>query len=269
MKKTFFSIIFLCLLLPIPSLAEIKPLQILQQLKSGDYAAINKIISSQQHAYETGKSNELDILMTMNTFHSSNEGLQEQLDKWVTHNPDAYPAYLARGSHYVHIASLHRGTKLGKNTHPQQIADMRRYHARALEDFNTALSINRKLMYAYSMLIRIATSSGTWRDIVHLSQDALKIDPASYLVHRQVMFRFQPKWGGSTKAINKWLEQKIKPQIKTNPLLKTLLGYPDYIKAETQRFNKNNLRLAENYYSRAVTASDGDYNVLFLDERGR
>lgn len=268
MKRLFLSVLLVSLLAPLPGYAAIPPAHLLLQLKTGDYAGLDKLITSQQYAYETSARNEIEILQTLNTFQSSNDGLEEQLNKWVAHNPDSYPAYLARGSHYVHIASLLRGTKLGKNTHKQQFSNMRRYHARALEDFNTALSFNPKLMYAYSMLIRIATSSGTWADIGQLADDGLKVDPASYLVHRQIMFKFQPKWGGSTTAIKKWIELKIKPQLKNNSLLQALLGYPDYVKAETQRFKKKNLKLAESYYSKAVNNSTGDYNVLFLFERG-
>lgn len=268
MKRIFLSLLFLYLLAPLPGYAVTPPAHLLQQLKAGDYASLDRLITSQQYAYETGARNELEILQTLNTFHSSNDGLEGLLNKWVAHNPDTYPAYLARGSHYVHIAGLLRGTKFANKTSKQQFANMRRYHNRALEDFNTALSLNPKLMYAYSMLIRIATSSGTERDIYRLSHDALQIDPSSYLVHRQVMFKLQPKWGGSTKRINKWLVQKIKPQLRNNPLLKALLGYPEYLHAEKLRYKNKQPEQATEFYTQAVTASDGNYNVLFLLERG-
>lgn len=267
MKRIFLSLIFLYLLSPLPGYAVAPPMQLLQQLKDSNYAALDEFISTQQRAYEAGTNNELVILQTLNPFQSSNEGLEEQLDKWVADNPDAYPAYLARGSYYTHIAGLHRGAKSSDDTHAQQFANMRRYHDRAREDFNIALSINNKLMYAYGMLIRIAASSGTWEDVYRLADASLEIDPASYLVHRYIMFKFQPKWGGSMKAINKWLKLKIKPHAKKNPLLKALFGYPDYIRAE-RLCSKKKYKQAEYYFDKSVAASDGGYNVLFLQERG-
>lgn len=266
MKVFSVFLLFILAFTTYPSYSAPSRLEILHLLKDGKYKALDKIIKTQQYEYERGAKNELDIMMTLNAFHSSNAGLEAQLDKWVANNPNSYPAYLARGSHYVHIAGLHRGAKYARETKKEQIANLRKYHAGAYEDFNTALSYRPKLMFAYGMLIRVATSSGTWDDINKLANDGLKIDPASYLIHRQMLFKLQPKWGGSKKALNRWLDEFVKPQLKVNPLLKALLGYPDFIVADV---NRNKYKFAEKHYTKAVVASSGNYNAVFLRSRGR
>jgi len=249
------------------SLAALTPPDILNLLADNNYSALDRIIIAQQKLHENGINNEKAILLTLDAFHSSNDGIEKQLNRWVANNPKAYPAYLARGAHYVHIASLHRGAKFSKDTKKQQFVRMANYHKRAIKDFGKALNLNRKLLYAYSMLVRVATSSGSWADIVKLSDAGLGVDPASYLMHRQIMFKFQPKWGGYKGFIDSWLELKIKPHLKKNPLLKTLFGYPDYILADKMN-RKNKFIKSEQYFNDSIEKSSSDYNVLFLENRG-
>lgn len=249
------------------ALAALTPPDILNLLAAKNYSALDRIIIAQQKLHENGINNEKTILFTLNAFHSSNEGLEEQLNSWIAHKPEAYPAYLARGSHYVHIAGLHRGAKFAKDTTKSQFSRMADYHKRAIKDLGKVLLINRKVLYAYSMLVRVATSSGSWTDIVKLSDAGLSIDPTSYLIHRQIMFKFQPKWGGYKGSIDSWLELKVKPYLKKNPLLKTLFGYPDYIRAEKLN-RKKDFKKAEKYFNQSIEKSSSDYNVLFLEKRG-
>ena len=239
------------------ALSALTPPDILNFLAAKNYSALDRIIIAQQKLHENGINNEKTILFTLNAFHSSNEGLEEQLNNWVAHKPEAYPAYLARGSYYVHIAGLHRGAEFAKDTTKSQFSRMADYHKLAIKDLEKVLLINCKVLYAYSMLIRVATSSGSLTDIVKLSDAGLSVDPTSYLVHRQIMFKFQPKWGGYKGSIDSWLDLKVKPHLKKNPLLKTLFGYPDYIRAEKLN-SKKDYKKAEKFFNQSIEKSSSD-----------
>lgn len=265
MKRNFLLVIIL-LLYSLTCHAVPTPKEILQNLKLGKFQTLNRLIKSQQYAYERGARNELEISRTMDSFQSSNDGVEEQLNKWVAQYPEDYPAYLARGSYFVHIAALHRGEKYISETKAEQIKNLRRYHAAAFEDFNKVLSIRPRAIYAYSMLLRINASTGSWGEFGRLVDDGFKIDPASYLLHRQILFKLQPKWGGSEAAVRKWTDEQLSPRIQKNPLLKALLGYPDFVRADMSRKNPEK---AEGHYSRAIELSEGNYYAGFLRQRGQ
>lgn len=240
-------------------------LELLQTLKDGKFEVLESRISAYQKVCEAEPNKEKEdlVVFTLSAFGNSDPALEPKLNQWVEQMPRSYAARLARGHYYQHLGWLSRGANYASQTAREQISRMLDYFDKAVLDFREALSLNPKLAVAYASLIGIATAYGDRASIDEMVKKALNVDPYSFEVRENYLFSLQPKWGGSTDQMKKFLNG-MQHYIPKNPGLAALRGYVDYTEADILELSGKG-RQAVEFYDRAVQAGE---HWMFVYERG-
>ncbi|MEM6998251.1 MAG: DUF4034 domain-containing protein, partial [Pseudomonadota bacterium] len=181
---------------------------------------------------------EIDIDNVVSIVANPDPTYKEYLDEWVVGMPDVYTSYLIRGTYYLRIAWAKRGEDYSSETTKAQFEGMREAQAVALQDIKKAIELNPKLTVAYSKLISIYSTSGSRKKKFDTLNQALTMNPASYIVRRDMLYFLLPRWGGSYSAIEEFLKD-TEQYINDNKELAPLMGYLDYAKAWDTYSNKD------------------------------
>jgi tetratricopeptide (TPR) repeat protein len=207
-----------------PNAALIDRLQLLAQLRAGEYQDLEDRLVALQSAYEKGIGPEDSVEHAFYGFAVSAKDIEPRLSEWVRAFPRSYAALTARGFHYWRLAWLSRQGRSAKKTKAAQFRKMTRYFNRAKRDFKAALAINRRLTLAYGMLINIAVADGTAKERKMYLKGGLKADPASRITLFMYLFGLMPQWHGSLDAMRKFAAANNKRR-ETNPKIPRIDGY--------------------------------------------
>ena len=151
-------------------------------------------------------------------FWNSSETLKRSIDQWHAQAPASAHAFTARGMYWVATAQQARGEDTIGNTPAQNLADMRKSLDLAQRDLEKAISINPRIMPAYSALIDVARLSGK-RDLAERTiRQATQIDPATFFPRAYLSDMYEPRWGGSFEAMDR-LAADAMPLADQNPRL--------------------------------------------------
>ncbi len=203
---------------------------VIQLLKDENFDRLDQVLSDLQVAYEKGKRDELEVAHAFDAFGNSDPELEARLNAWLKQKPNSFAAHLANAEYHMNIGWHARGGRWAKDTQEKQFAKMKAYFRVAGEEFNRVIMINPQVMPAYRGLIRRSYAFEGNDVTEQIVRQGLKIRPASYLIHYQYLWSLQPKWGGSLQQIEKHLES-IRQYYTTNPRLRNLEAYPDYVEA--------------------------------------
>ena len=154
-------------------------LELLNQLKSGEYQKLDKYFKSIQEKYEQGLMTDLEVAKHYAVFSTTNIDVLYHLNMWIEKSSDSYVPYMARGFLYNSIGWTARGRKWAKDTQSDQFINMKAYFKQATNDFLAALQINKRLTVAYGRLINMSKAlSGVLLGERYYFQ-ALLVDPYS------------------------------------------------------------------------------------------
>jgi tetratricopeptide (TPR) repeat protein len=173
-----------------------------------DYFAKRAPEGALQHAYVAN-------------FWSPSESLKRSIDQWVAQAPASAHALAARGMHEVAIGQEARGEDTIANTPPESLANMSKALDAARRDLQKALSINPRIMPAYTALIYIAKLSGDRELAERTIQQATKVDPATFYPRAYLSNMYEPRWGGSFEAMDR-IAAEAMPLVDQNPRLTDL-----------------------------------------------
>lgn len=204
---------------------------IIELLKADRFAALDALFSKLQNGYEQGKVDELTVTYAFRTFADSDPVVQIHLEKWEKQFPDSFAVHEALGDYHLRLGWAARGG--AENISRQQALGMM-YHFRiAAREYFKTLALRPKLIPAYIGLIRIYNGVGQKKLLKQtMLKGLLLVDPASYLIDYQYLFSLQPKWNGSFTAMADYLKQRVRPYESQNPRLKSLEGFPHYVRAD-------------------------------------
>lgn len=227
---------------------------LLQQRK---YSELDLQLKNFQKAYEGDFLQEDNVYMAFYTFNRLNSSFENYFNEWVTKNPNSYSAYLARGMFYRNIGAKKRGTKFINETTKEQLDGMEFYYKKALYDFQKAIEINPKLIWAYCYIIDISKNFGQEDMNKSLMTKALQINPHSLLVRWFYLLSLLPRWGGSLEKMENFIKE-AKPHYSKNPKLKILEGRLDAEKADQLSISKK-YEEALHFYNQALKHGEHYY----------
>lgn len=183
-----------------------------------------------------------------------NSDAEQRLNDWVSKFPNSYAAKTIRGNYYADMADLARGELSAANTTAKQFTEMRKFHQLASADLNASLKLTKFPLLSHKRLLSMSTTAGN--DIVKNENylKALEISPADMLLHEQMLYSLQPRWGGSYEAMYKYVET-VSPKLESKKDQSILIAI---IKADKADEFLRREKYAESYalYSEVIELID-------------
>jgi len=236
---------------------------ILQLAREHKFTALEAYFDGLYENYEQGRAREAWLLQAYHAFYNSDPQLLDHLNLWVAERPDSYHAAMGRGGYFVHLGWLYRDGKWFKDTAIIQRRGMEAFLKRALTDMQRAAELRPTAFLPYSHIIGIHGSLGEDESFWNAVDEGLKRNPASFLLRKEILFNLQPKWGGSIRQINSFIED-TKKWLHYNHELKQLLGYGYYVEADI--LDNKDRAAAQKLYDRALGLGE---SAFLFKERGR
>jgi tetratricopeptide (TPR) repeat protein len=103
------------------------------------------------------------------------------------------------------------------------------FFQRSAADLVAAHHLDPKSLVAYRQMIDISTTVSDRASIPTLMDEAMKLQPNSFLLRATYMHNLLPRWGGSYEAMAKFAV-KSAPYAANNPRIKALEGFADWDK---------------------------------------
>ncbi|AKQ64697.1 GTP cyclohydrolase III (methanopterin) [Myxococcus hansupus] len=175
----------------------------------------------------------------------------ELLDAWVKASPDSFAPYTARGTHWVTVGYLRRGTKYTKATADEELAGMREAFERAMPDLQRAWRLQPKAITVARPLLHVALALGDSEARERVLARAVEQCPTCVDILAVYLHGLAPRWGGSHEAMDAFAEA----QTRTRPELGFLRGFSDYDRARDRRVQSENTQIHE-LLTRALSAGD-------------
>jgi tetratricopeptide (TPR) repeat protein len=183
------------------------------------------------------------------------------LDDWVRERPRSGNALLARATHYVAAGWEARGESVRRQTSRDKFVGMREYFQRARSDVDSSLRVMPCNVIGYHLLMRAATTAGDTKMSRALLDQALIIQPYSFLLRARHMYNLVPRWGGSYREMEDFAAESD-ALVDRNPRLRALHGFPAWDRADVLARQKDTAGALEQF---DIALSFGDFWQFRLD----
>ncbi len=230
-------------------------LELVTLLRQNQFAKLEHILTRQEYQYREKKIPEEHVEAAYYAFANSASDLENNLNDWVARNEQTGTAHLARGVYDWNIGWKSRGYRYMSETADEQVRGMEKNFALAWQDLKGAAQRKRNSGIPYNFLINIAMNLSDKAVINQFLDQGLQADPRSFGIRWSYLQTLRPWWSGlshaqSLEAIETFLSTYVTPFIYDNPDIKSLLGYPDYLRAEVF-YRKDQEEKALPYYRKA------------------
>ena len=185
------------------------------------YKSLTEKLEEIQRSYEQDFREESNIFRAYDVFAKALPLYESLLNEWIAAYPAASSPYTARAEYYCQCAFKARGTEWAKKTPVNQLADMQRYFALAMDDIKKALGIDPKIDVCYGMLINIGMAVGNDALKLNSLKESLKNNPYGYEVRSIYLFSLTPRCGGSYNQMQEFVDDAER-FASVNPDLKKL-----------------------------------------------
>ncbi|HEX9138364.1 MAG TPA: DUF4034 domain-containing protein [Steroidobacteraceae bacterium] len=176
-------------------------------LMTDNFADLEQRYGAIQSAYREGRISEIDLRADFRTFLFTDESLSAHYEAWVWHSPGSYVAHLARGIYYKKIAQSH----LSENDF-LDAEDLRKASADpamqlADRELNASLPLEAKPLMTYLHLINIRTFVGDQVGARKIIDQAMRLEPHSYVMSQNYMIALKTRWGGGVGEMQRFLRE--------------------------------------------------------------
>jgi hypothetical protein len=184
----------------------VKAAQARKAIEQGDFAAARKIIaaalaSSKMQAWQFYPFEA--FIVNVPDDHST--VFQKKVDDWVAHAPtDAIPL-LVRAQYYYGAAWDKRGPYFVSVTPSGNLDAYSDYMTRALNDIDAAIKIDHTNPYSYRLKLSIWSDMGS-NEAKTWFEASVAAYPDFYTLYHSMLDQLTPKWGGSTKAMYRFVD---------------------------------------------------------------
>ena len=237
----------------IPKATVIPEDQLLVLLIKGQYQDLDRRLQALQKAYIADNKTENDIHKALYVFNRADPRVGRALNEWVAQQLNGAMPHLARGIYRSGMGWKSRGGDWASKTTDSQFKGMAAWFNAAKEDLDQAAAIDPSLVEAYCYLIEIDMNEGG-RRIRTLFNQALKVNPLSFIAREYLLHSQLPRWGGSYEEMQKTIEN-TRPYYKDSPQLKVLEGRVAADLGELAAYRKD-YKEAIKYYDDALANGD-------------
>lgn len=231
-------------------------------LKEKHYLQLNHKLNEYQNDYQKSFENEENLITAYKAFEIVDDEYKKLIEEWIKFSPTKYQPYLAQSFYNIGLAWNARGHKWASETTDTKFNQMNIYMSQSKQNTIKAIELFKESIVPYYLQIRINNSLG--EDEKSILQKGLDIFPGSYKLREVYLNSISPKWGGSIKQMQIFIEN-TKVLYNQYPYLKTLQGLPFYEVGKIQYLDKvysGAIRL----YTKALSFGD---NHLIYFKRGR
>ena len=229
-------------------------LSIRQWLSGRYYDALDTMLTAYSDSARRDFRLEYRAFDVYESFYVSDTTLKPFMDEWVHDRPRSGNARLIRASYYVAAAYDARGAKNMAKTSTRQVSGMRDFQRLARADVDTALTLMPCNVNGYSLLMKIAPLKGDTGMSRALLNQALTMQPQSFVLRARHMYNLRPRWGGSYEAMERFATE-ADPVVAVNPRLAALHGFEPWDRGDG--FERNNdFTNALAQYTLALTSGD-------------
>lgn len=177
------------------------------KLAAGKYVDLERIYAVLVESYVGGKISEEEISFKFEIF-SKASGLESKFDAWVSAYPKSYSARLARGLYRISAAWERRGSQYAYETTDNQFKGFTEGLNQAKADLEASIKLVSRPIWSYTALIKVSKGLGLGPGSNRLLLDkALKIDPKAYLPRLEYQNTLTPKWSGSVRLMEEFLNE--------------------------------------------------------------
>ena len=238
-------------------------LAVRQLLMARSYDALDRLLSAYADSVRRDYRVEYRLFDAYGAFGVAVPAMEPYLNEWVHKRPNSAAAVLARSAYYRASGWNARGTKLARETTRDQFERMGDFFQRCANDLAVAHRLEPTSIVVYRQMMTIATSQGDIAVSRQMLDQALKIQPNSFILRATHMQNLLPRWGGSYEAMAKFAAESA-PYAAHNPRIKALSGFMDWDRGRVAEGDGQNGDAIE-AYQRALEF--GDY-WQFREERG-
>lgn len=180
------------------------------------------------------------------------------VQQWVALAPKSAFALQARGYYYLAAAWDARGEDFVRDTSDESLRLMHEFAGKANADFAEALSLNPRLISAYSGMMRVAQLVGDRTLIERAAQAGLALDPADSRIYLDWMTASEPRWGGSIEQMSR-IAKLASEHIDENPILNLVVVKPSGYEATAFQNRGDDTSALKALEGALVAAPSGDY----------
>lgn len=227
--------------------------QLLPLLKAGRFGDVSDAMARVHAAYERDRRTENEFHKLAYEFYRADPELPNLLDAWVTQRPTDPFAYLARGIYRLKMGWLSRGGKFAAQTTGGQFRDMAAWRTLATADLEQATRHMPRLVEAYCYQIEADQTAGGQRKRT-LFEQAIKINPDSFIAREFYLHTLTPRWGGSYEAMDRFV-QTFRRSYERTPELRALEGRVAADQAELLAYHEQNQQ-AKVLFTEALSKGD-------------
>lgn len=224
------------------------------RLMDGSFDALDSILTGYSDSARRDFRLEYRMMDSYDAFSTASPTLETFLDDWVTSRPSSANAYLVRATYYTALAWHARGSANSRNTTFRQSMAARLNFVRALADLDSTLRRAPCSVAAYEGYMEIAPYAGDTAMSREAMDQALLIQPYSFIVREAHMLNLRPRWGGAYEAMEQLADQ-ADSLANRNPRLRTLHGFVPWDQADAAIRNKDAARALE-LYAQALSFGD-------------
>jgi tetratricopeptide (TPR) repeat protein len=247
-------------------------------LMSRSYGVLDRLLAAYADSVLRDYRVEYRLFDAYAAFGVAVPALEPFLNEWVQQRPTSAAARLARATFFRASGWNARGARYASKTSNQQFVRMGKFFQLTFDDLTEALRLEPKSIVAYRQLIDLATTQREAAMSRQMLDQALKIQPYSFLLRATYMHNLLPRWGGSYEAMARFAEESA-PYAKRNPRINALKGFVDWDKGRISEAAGRNGDAIEAYnralqfgnfwefrYERGTYNSQSDLNEEALED---
>ncbi|HJP98006.1 MAG TPA: DUF4034 domain-containing protein [Rhodanobacteraceae bacterium] len=212
---------------PVISLAQVR-----QYIRCGHAAELDHLLAQalRRQLNDPGARAPLDRIFQAD-FRDASPALRKLLNEWKRESPDSAFAFAASGLAYNEAAFDARGSDELDNTPRENITAMDTLSALADTDLKKAVSLNPKVMPAWSAMANLGGFDKGYEYADAAVRRGLAIEPDNYQIYSTLIWLEQPNWYGSLADMQSMTRSALQ-HAKRNPTLKMLIPLKDFYRID-------------------------------------
>ncbi|MVN88384.1 DUF4034 domain-containing protein [Deinococcus sp. HMF7620] len=189
---------------------------LLHQLRTHQYGALQEHLSRLQEQFEAGQLAERDLLNAFQAFQNPDPALGEQFGEWMEAHVGSYPAHVALAQWLLARAWDARGEAMSSHVSDQGWRGLRHFTEQATACARHAVTLSANPLAAWMVVGLAANSQGCQVSVQDVESqqypdwltEGLRGNPHSLALRRAMLLHLREEWGGSEAQMLAFVRQQ-------------------------------------------------------------